>query len=74
MQLFIISRTALHWACKRGHVDIVEHLLRRGADVNLLSSKGETVAEVSSSDRVLKLLSGRGEPKLYPLITLFYFL
>jgi hypothetical protein len=49
--------TALHWACKRSHVAIVEHLLGKGADVNLVSTEGESVAQVTSDDQVLKLLS-----------------
>ena len=35
---------------------IVEHLLRSGADVNLLSCKGESVADVTEDDKILKLL------------------
>ena len=50
------TRTALHWACKRSHVAIVQHLLRNGADVNLLSSKAESVADVTSDSQVLELL------------------
>ena len=60
----VVSRTALHWACKRSHVVIAEHLLRKGADVNLASTKGESVAQVTSDDQVLKLLSRYGESTL----------
>ncbi|CAI8030295.1 Putative ANKRD40 C-terminal-like protein [Geodia barretti] len=59
----VVSRTALHWACKRSHVVIAEHLLRKGADVNLASTKGESVAQVTSDDQVLKLLSRYGLTK-----------
>ena len=30
------NQTALHWAVKRGHNKIVEHLLKHGADVNAI--------------------------------------
>lgn len=26
--------TALHWACKRGHLAIVEYLIEKGADID----------------------------------------
>ena len=55
-----LARTALHWACKRNHVGIVEYLLRKGADVNLVSHKNESMAEVTNNYRVLKLLSEYG--------------
>ncbi|KAJ3276169.1 Ankyrin repeat domain-containing protein 40 [Terramyces sp. JEL0728] len=31
--------TALHWACSRGHEELVKILLNRGADANLLDTK-----------------------------------
>lgn len=37
-------------------MDIVQHLLQNGADVDLLSCKSERVADVTSDDRILKLL------------------
>ena len=50
------NRTALHWACKRGHVSIAQHLLESGAIANLRTSNGESVADVSSDPLVLRLL------------------
>ncbi|CAG8610658.1 13236_t:CDS:2 [Acaulospora morrowiae] len=32
----------LHWACDRGHLEIVKLLIERGANVNLLTSEDET--------------------------------
>lgn len=37
-------------------MDIVQYLLQNGADVNILSCKSESVADVTSNDRILKLL------------------
>lgn len=51
------SRTALHWACKEGYLDIVALLLNNGADKNLRSDIGETPASVCSNQQILYLLS-----------------
>ena len=40
---------------------IVQHLLQNGADVNLLSNKAESVADITSNDQVLKLLQNHSE-------------
>lgn len=48
--------TALHWACKRGHKNIVSILLKSGADSRLASTKGETSAHVTSDPQILQLL------------------
>jgi hypothetical protein len=40
--------TALHWAVERGHISMVETLLRFGADVNLDSKFGKTPLEIAS--------------------------
>ncbi|XP_012523077.1 ankyrin repeat domain-containing protein 40 [Monomorium pharaonis] len=40
--------TALHWACKKGYMDIAFLLLKYGADKNLRSEIGETPASVCS--------------------------
>ena len=37
-------------------MDIVQYLLQSGADVNLKTYKGESVADVASNQQVLKLL------------------
>ncbi|XP_049817475.1 ankyrin repeat domain-containing protein 40 isoform X4 [Aethina tumida] len=48
--------TALHWACKRNHEDIVRILLENGADKTLQTVKGETPASVCTSQNILDLL------------------
>lgn len=40
--------TPLHWAVERGHIPIVETLLRFGADVNLESKFGKSSLEIAS--------------------------
>ena len=47
-----MSRTALHWAAKRGHKAIVQTLLQHGADANITNFKGETAAQLASRDDV----------------------
>ena len=46
-------RTALHWACKRGHATIAQLLLWSGADVNIKTFKGELASELTTSAEVL---------------------
>ena len=40
------GRTALHYAARRGDVDIVELLLRRGADPSMRDDAGKSVQDV----------------------------
>ena len=40
--------TALHWAVERGHISMVETLLRFGADANHDSKFGKTPLEIAS--------------------------
>lgn len=49
----MLCRTALHWACKRGHVSIVQILLQNGADINTTNFKGELASELTTSVEVL---------------------
>ena len=39
---------------------IVDQLLRNGADVNIVSCNGESVADVATEDQVLKILARHG--------------
>ncbi|ESO86608.1 hypothetical protein LOTGIDRAFT_176002, partial [Lottia gigantea] len=51
--------TALHLASKKGHVDIVETLLERGADIHAVTKRGNTalsMASLAGHLNVVKLL------------------
>ena len=52
-------RTALHWACKRGHHNIVNILLKVGADAAIHSVKGETCAQVATDPLIKQRLGGK---------------
>lgn len=49
-------RTALHWACKRGHATIAQILLQNGADISIKTFKGELPHELTTSAEVLAAL------------------
>ncbi|XP_076764170.1 ankyrin repeat domain-containing protein 40 isoform X1 [Xylocopa sonorina] len=48
--------TPLHWACKKGFLDIAALLLKNGADKNIRSDIGETPAFVCTNPQILQLL------------------
>ncbi|XP_053309793.1 ankyrin repeat domain-containing protein 40 [Spea bombifrons] len=48
--------TCLHWACKRNHLPVVSFLLESGADKNILTSKGEHPAQLTSKKDIKKIL------------------
>ncbi|RZF34625.1 hypothetical protein LSTR_LSTR008650 [Laodelphax striatellus] len=48
--------TALHWAAKRGHKDIVALLLEHGADMDILTEKGECPLSLATRPEVRQLL------------------
>lgn len=52
--------TPLHWAAKRGHSSIVKYLVQEGADTTLLTKKGETAAQLSSSTSIKQILGEEG--------------
>ncbi|XP_037539044.1 ankyrin repeat domain-containing protein SOWAHC [Nematolebias whitei] len=45
---FITGFTALHWAAKQGRQDVVEMMLRSGADINIRSHGGYTALHLAS--------------------------
>jgi len=47
--------TALHWAAKRNHLNIVNLLCNHGADKNIPTNKGEVAAQLTS-EGVIKVL------------------
>lgn len=50
--------TALHWAAKRGHKDIVEVLLQHDADKNVVNEKGESPLSLATRPEVRIMLGG----------------
>ncbi|XP_071444743.1 ankyrin repeat domain-containing protein 40-like [Hetaerina americana] len=52
--------TALHWASKRAHANIISLLLKHGADKRSVSKKGETPLSVCSSAESRKVLGDDG--------------
>ena len=52
-------RTALHWACRRGHTSIARFLLQSGADMNLRTHNGELPADVATTSDITQLLCGK---------------
>ncbi|EZA56410.1 hypothetical protein DMN91_009839 [Ooceraea biroi] len=53
--------TALHWACKKGHLLVAALLLKNGADRNLWSEMGETPASLCSNQQILHLLGASSD-------------
>lgn len=51
-----VTRTALHWACKRNHSTIIQFLLDSGADANIKALNGECPLDLVSSPEALNLL------------------
>ena len=68
-----MRRTALHWAARRGHEDVAELLLSRGAKVDALSDKGTPlqIAAVDDQRAVALLLvrNGADPRKRYRILT-----
>lgn len=67
---FIIYRddhgfSPLHWACKEGHLKIVEMLIRRGARVNVTNM---------GDDTPLHLAAAHGHRPIVQLVTIIYFI
>ncbi|XP_074778236.1 ankyrin repeat domain-containing protein 40-like isoform X2 [Athene noctua] len=48
--------TCLHWACKRNHAPVVACLLDAGADKQILTTKGELAAQLTSKPDIQKIL------------------
>jgi len=60
IQIEHLSYTLLHWCCSRGQMEMVELLLKYGADVKLIDLKGRTakiLAKENEHDDIVNLLS-----------------
>jgi hypothetical protein len=55
--------TALHWAAKDGHVDVVRLLLEYGADVNAVSDTGEKPLGMAKGEEIREMMLARGATK-----------
>ena len=53
--------TALHWAAKRSHKNVVEFLLREGADRTLQTAHGELAASLTTDAEIREVLGGSKE-------------
>jgi len=51
--------TALHWAAKRNHLNIVNLLCNHGADKNITTNKGETAASLTTEGVIKVLLNAQ---------------
>jgi len=61
-----LGYTPLHWACYFGYTDLVELLLSKGADPNLISDTGRTCLEIATEmnyDSISELLRKHGAIK-----------
>jgi hypothetical protein len=47
---------SLHWAAKRGHVDVVRTLLLYGARKDIQTKKGETCADLAKNQEIRRML------------------
>jgi ankyrin repeat protein len=47
---------SLHWAAKRGHVDVVRILLMYGARKDIQTKKGETCADLTKNQEIRRML------------------
>ena len=57
--------TALHWAAKRNHKNIVKYLIREAkADTTIKNNKGELAADLTTDQEIRTLLGAEGSPSL----------
>lgn len=53
-----LTRTCLHWACKRNQKHVVAYLLNSGADKEILTAKDELAVQLTSKPEIRRLLGG----------------
>jgi len=56
--------TALHWAAKRNHLNIVNLLCNHGADKSITTNKGETAASLTTEGVIRVLLMARKDGQI----------
>ncbi|XP_032663691.1 ankyrin repeat domain-containing protein 40-like [Odontomachus brunneus] len=56
--------TALHWACKKGYLDVAALLLKNGADKNARTETGETTMSLCNNQQILYLLSTSNDTRI----------
>ncbi|KAH3860699.1 ankyrin repeat domain-containing protein 40-like [Dreissena polymorpha] len=55
--------TALHWACKRNHVNVVKYLLDHGADKDVQNTSKELPAQLTNTAEIRHILDYSGGNK-----------
>ena len=59
-----LGTTALHWACLRGQMEMVELLVAHGADVNRTGRKfkayGERPLQMAKDEKIADFLKSKG--------------
>ena len=59
-----LGTTALHWACFRSPIEMVEMLVENGADVNRVGRKfkavGEKPLDISKDEKIINYLKSKG--------------
>lgn len=54
--------TGLHWACKRGHTEIIQLLMSHGADAEIENNQAQKPANLATSAQILQLLGAEITP------------
>ncbi len=55
MFVFVVRRTALHWAVKRNHSQVVEFLLETGADKDIQAHDKSTPVHMCTNDSLRQM-------------------
>ncbi len=55
--MFFLKRTALHWAVKRNHIELVKYLLIHGASNDILNSDGRKPSFYAKETQLKRILS-----------------
>ena len=61
---------ALHWAARRNHTHAVSYLLQSGADSTIRTVKGELAIDVTKSEDIKQMLSGKANKTVTGNVTL----